>query len=321
MKKRRKHLAIPALCALLGMFCLSGCSSSALSVGKKAEKGYSMPQILVIASTERKRYEDVCTDQIWDVMLAGEDKTFGDYLKSQLRTFLDEMKIMNLMAEERDIRLTPQEQTAMSEAAQEYYGALTAADREHMELTEEEVLELYEDYCMAEKLVQELTEGMNLEVSDSEAKVIVVQEVKTEERQAAETLQAAASEEGADFSALAEAAGLTVTERSLGRKEESAAYEEAAFSLSAGEVSVPVEKDGSYYVIKCVNEYDREATALRKEQIYTNRRQKAFRDLYDSYCQEIRISYSGVSFETLQMKTEKVAEEADFFEIYQKHIQ
>lgn len=280
-----------------------------------------MPQILVIASTERKRYEDVCTDQIWDVMLAGEDKTFGDYLKSQLRTFLDEMKIMNLMAEERDIRLTPQEQTAMSEAAQEYYGALTAADREHMELTEEEVLELYEDYCMAEKLVQELTEGMNLEVSDSEAKVIVVQEVKTEERQAAETLQAAASEEGADFSALAEAAGLTVTERSLGRKEESAAYEEAAFSLSAGEVSVPVEKDGSYYVIKCVNEYDREATALHKEQICTNRRQKAFRDLYDSYCQEIRISYSGVSFEKLQMKTEKVAEEADFFEIYQKHIQ
>lgn len=311
----------PAICALLGMCCLAGCSSASLSVGKKTEKGYSMPQILVIASTERKRYEDVCTDQIWDVTLDGEDKTFEEYLKGQLQTFLDELKIMNLMAEEREISLTPQEQTAMSEAAEEYFGVLTAAEREHMELTEEAVLELYEDYCMAEKLVQELTEGMNLEVSDSEAKVIVVQEVKTKERQAAETLQAEASEEGTDFSALAEAAGLSVTERSLGRNEESAAYEEAAFALAAGEVSAPVEQDGSFYVLKCVNEYDREATALRKEQIYEKRRQKAFRDLYDSYCQEIRISYSGAPFEKLQLKTEKVAEAADFFEIYQKHVE
>ena len=108
---------------------------------------------------------------------------------------------------------------------------IMAAERKHKEiaartakaLTEEAVLELYEDYCMAEKLVQELTEGMNLEVNDSEAKVIVVQEVKTKERQAAETLQAEASEEGTDFSALAEAAGFSVTERSLGRNEESAA--------------------------------------------------------------------------------------------------
>ena len=312
---------IPAICALLGMCCLAGCSSASLSVGKKTEKGYSMPQILVIASTERKRYEDVCTDQIWDVTLDGEDKTFEEYLKGQLQTFLDELKIMNLMAEEREISLTPQEQTAMSEAAEEYFGVLTAADREHMELTEEAVLELYEDYCMAEKLLQELTEGMNLEVSDSEAKVIVVQEVKTKERQAAETLQAEASEEGTDFSALAEAAGLSVTERSLGRNEESAAYEEAAFALAAGEVSAPVEQDGSFYVLKCVNEYDREATALRKEQIYEKRRQKAFRDLYDSYCQEIRISYSGAPFEKLQLKTEKVAEAPDFFEIYQKHVE
>lgn len=319
--RRRKQGVLLALCTLLSLGSISGCSRSvALSGGKRTEKGYSMAQILMIASTEKKRYEEVCTDGIWDVDLGEEGETFEDYLKGKIRNFMDEMKVMNLMAEEREIGLTPQEQAAMTEAAEEYYKALTASDRERMEITQEEVQKLFENYCVAEKLVQELTEGMNLEVSDSEAKVIVIQEAEAEERQAAEAFRAKAAEETEDFSAVAEAAGIPVTERALGRKEEIASYEDAAFALASGEISPVIEEDGSFYVLKCISDYDREATALRKEQIYTQRRQKAFRDLYDSYRQEIRISYSGDPFEKLQMKMDDLAEDADFFEIYQRYI-
>ena len=310
-----------ALCILLSLGGISGCSKSvALSGGKRTEKGYSMAQILMIASTEKKRYEEVCTAGIWDVDLGKDGETFEDYLKGKIRNFMDEMKVMNLMAEEREIGLTPQEQAAMSQAAEEYYGALSASDRERMEITQEEVQKLFENYCVAEKLVQELTEGMNLEVSDSEAKVIMIQEAETGDRQAAEAFRMEAAEEAADFTAVAEAAGLQVTELSLGRKEKTASYENTAFSLASGEISPVIEADGSFYVLKCISDYDREATALRKEQIYTQRRQKAFRDLYNSYRQEIHISYSGDPFEKLQMKMDDLAEKADFFEIYKRYI-
>lgn len=311
-------MLLTVLCLCAGS--LAGCSSGvSLPGGKRNEKGYSAPQIMMIASTEKNRYEKICTDALWNVEIGGEGECFETYLKGQIQNFMDEMKIMNLLAEEKGVTLTPQELGAMTAAAEEYYGALSAEDIARMELTMEDVQALYEDYCVAEKLVTELTGDMNLEVSDSEAKIIVVQQAAAADFQEAGALQKAASEENADFERCAAEAGLAVTERTLGRKEETEAYENIVFSLETGEVSPVIESDGVYYVVKCINAYDREATAARKERIYEERRQKAFRDLYDSYRQEVRISYSGAPFEKLDMNMEGCAGAADFFEIYEKH--
>lgn len=316
-------LSHTALClgGLVLLCGLTGCSRDAasLSDGKRNEKGYSTPQIMMIATTEKNRYEALCTDQIWKVQTGNDGESFEEYLTGQIQGFMEEMRVMNLLAKEREVDLTPQELTAMTEAAEEYYGALTGDDIERMELTREEVQELYEDYCVAEKLVTELTGGMDLEVSDSEARMVVVKEVRAEDAQTAEALRTAALAEGADFEACAAEAGLPVTERAFGRKEETPEYEEAAFSLVAGEVSQVLKKDGAWYVLQCVSDYDREATAARKELIYEERRQRAFREIYDGYRQEIKISYSGDPFEELGLSTGGCAEEADFFEIYRKY--
>lgn len=320
-----KKRAISALCAAvcLCMGILSGCGSSGVSLpgGKRSEKGYSLPQIQMIAATEKNRYEEICTEQIWSAEAGSGEEDFETYLKGQIQNFMDEMKVMNLLAEEREVVLSPEEQAAMTAAAEEYYGALTAEDIQRMELTQEAALELFEDYCMAEKLVAALTEGMNLEVSDSEAKVIVVQQAETPDRQTAEKLREAALEEGADFESCAAEAGIEITERSLGRKEETAEYETAAFALLTGEISPVIAQEGRYYVVKCINDYDREATAARKELIYEERRQKAFCDLYESYRQDVKITYTGAPFEVLDLTADGCAKAADFFEIYEKHME
>lgn len=44
-------------------------------------------------------------------------------------------------------------------------------------MDKQDVYELYEDYHLANKLVDELTGQVDLEISDSEAKVITVQEI------------------------------------------------------------------------------------------------------------------------------------------------
>ena len=326
-RKNRRRQAGPAFGGILlflltlSLAVLAGCGKGAsLADGKRNEKGYSLPEIMVIAMTEKNRYEEICTDQIWKTNVEGE-KDFETYLTGQIRDFMEELKVMNLLAEERGMTLTAEERADMAEAAAEYFGNLTKEDIQYMNITEENVRTVYEDYCMAEKLVEELTDGLNLEVSDSEAKVIRFEQAAVSERQTAENLAAAASQENADFRRCAEEAGISVTDRRLGRKEEPEAFEKAAFELTTGQVSGVIESDGMYYVLKCTNDYDEEATAARKQVIFEERKRKAFQEIYDSFRSNVNLTYTGDPWEKLDLAAGSYGAGADFFQIYQKHMQ
>ena len=208
---------MPVLLLALCLLFLAGCGQGAsMPAGRKSEKGYSLPEIMVIAMTEQNRYEEICTDQIWNVEIAEEGENFASYLTGQIKNFMEELKIMNLLAQDRNMSLSPEERSEMAAAAAEYFGNLTAEDIEHMGVSEEDVIAVFEDYCLAEKLVEELTNGIDLEVSDSEAKVITVMQAETADRQTAENLSLAAAQENADFEKCASDAGLSATTRQLG---------------------------------------------------------------------------------------------------------
>ena len=98
----------------------------------------------------------------------------------------------------------------MDRAAAEYFGRLPQSAIDSMGVTEADVQHIYEDYGLAEKLAGQLTDNVALEVSDSEAKVIHVSQIKTSDESEADAFQRAASQEDADFQSCAEEAGLTV---------------------------------------------------------------------------------------------------------------
>ena len=214
-QKRKTNHIHRAACALLAGLALSlglltGCGSdgSTIVVGKKNEKGYSRAEVMVIAMTEKNRYEEVCTDQIWGVSVGEKGYDFETYLKKQIRSFMDELKVMNLLAADRGISLTSEERAAMDRAAAEYFGRLPQSAIDSMGVTEADVQHIYEDYGLAEKLAGQLTGNVALEVSDSEAKVIHVSQIKTSDESEADAFQRAASQEDADFQSCAEEAGL-----------------------------------------------------------------------------------------------------------------
>lgn len=306
------------LCA--GILTVSGCSKGAMSDGK-SPKGYSQPEIMIIAMAEKNLYEDVCTDQIWNAPVPGEDENFDAYLTEQIKSFMEEMKIMNLLAEDRDVDLTSEERAEMAAAADEYYGSLSKTDISYMDVKKEDVIQVYEDYRLAEKVVEALTEGVNLEVSDSEAKVITIMEADIADQAAAESFLAAASQENADFQKCAEGAGIAVTTRQLGREEENREFEDAAFALTTGQISGVIAKGDSFCVLKCISDYDEEETTARKNIIFNERKKKAFKEIYDSFKEGITLSYSGDPYKKLNFGDEAHAENADFFEIYKKHVQ
>lgn len=298
-----------------------GCTRAAGEAGMGEEDAYMLPEIMVIVATERNRYETVYTDQIWTVEVDEAGTTMKDMLLDQIRGFLEDMEVMRLLAESRGIELTASETSQVYRLAQEYYRTLSTGDLAFIGASEEEIQTLYERYCLANRLVNELTKDVNLEISDNEAKVITVQQIVVSSVDTAQDVYSQVTAEGADFGAIAEEYSEDVEiDRSLGRGEESESYEAAAFSLEDGQISQPVESEGKYYIIKCVNSYDEEATAIRKNQLSLARKNQAFRSIYDQFKEENPARISDELWSQVNFEGGEDCITTNFFDLYREYF-
>lgn len=292
-----------AACAAgLALFLLAGCGPREASMEgeRAAEADYTQGQIMVIAATERNRYQNIYTSQLWQVEADPEGNTFEEVLKDQMGRFLVELATVDQMAQEQGVELTSQEEDSLKSLSQEYYAGLTQEDLDYMGVAQDEVYDLYCMYYRADKMVEEMTQGQNLEVSDAEAKVIEIQQIRLDTREEAEEVLTLAQEEGADFASLgARYSTDSQLARSMEWSEEMDALGEAAFALEQDAVSGIVEQDGGYYILKCVNAYDQEATAVRKERLAQEKKSEAFSGIYEPYAAEHVVVLAADTWESV----------------------
>lgn len=290
---KRKNISI--LAALFTALFLTACGTGLPIVSEVGgSQSYKDEQAMIVIATERNRYRDIYTDQIWQIQVDEAGTTFQAYLLSEIRDFMTELRTMNLLADEKDIRLSGQEKEQLRKLAEAYYDSLTAEDREYIGAGEDDIYELYEQYHRANKLVDELTGDVNLEISDSEAKVITVQEIVVSDEERAMEIHRQVAEEGADF--LSEARSVsedTEIEKQVGRSERPKAYEDEVFSLNQDEISPVFSMDGMYYIVKCINDYDEAATLERKQRLALQRKSQAFRQIYDEFSAEYPVDIKG----------------------------
>ncbi|WP_124064851.1 peptidylprolyl isomerase [Clostridium sp. E02] len=321
MKGQQRNLTIFLFIIAALAVLLTGCKSNIPLVSEISDtKAYTLPQSMVILTTERNRYQKLYTSQIWGVDLP-EGQTFESYLKKQVKEFLQEMHMMNQLAEEKGITFTGSEKEEIRKATEEYFSSLSADDIAYMGVSKADVKTMYEEYYRSNKVVVELTKDMNLEISDSEAKVIVVQQiVLTDQETAKEVLLKAENTEN-DFSSLArEYSEDDIIERNVLRGENKGAYEDAAFALSTGEISQLVKENESYYIIKCVNDYDEIATQERKAGLFKKRKKEAFDQIYSRFKQENPVTFQNDLWKKTKFSKDDKTTTDRFFEIYKKHF-
>ncbi len=313
------------LCLLIGAGLLAGCGGrggSAPAGMKEIQAGYTRGQVMVVVATERNRYQNVYTDQIWEAVSHEDGLCFEDKLMRQIRQFFTELAVMESMAGERQIELTSQEKDALSRLAQEYYGQLEEGDLDYMGVSQEEVYQLYCSYYTANKLAAQMLGEDELEISDAQAKVIHVQQIVTDSLETAQEALEAVSGGKEDFAAAA--GNYSVEEeidRTLERTEEPGPVEEAAFGLEQDEISQIVEQDGRYYILKCTNAYDEEATQRRKYKLGREKLRQAFREAYEPYAQSHEVVFENGLWEDIPFKEGESCHTTDFFELYQKYFQ
>lgn len=313
-----------AACAAgLALFLLAGCGPREASMEgeRAAEADYTQGQIMVIAATERNRYQNIYTSQLWQVEADPEGNTFEEVLKDQMGRFLVELATVDQMAQEQGVELTSQEEDSLKSLSQEYYAGLTQEDLDYMGVAQDEVYDLYCMYYRADKMVEEMTKGQNLEVSDAEAKVIEIQQIRLDTREEAEEVLTLAQEEGADFASLgARYSTDSQLARSMEWSEEMDALGEAAFALEQDAVSGIVEQDGGYYILKCVNAYDQEATAVRKERLAQEKKSEAFSGIYEPYAAEHVVVLAADTWESVDFSLGEGCTTDNFFSLYQSYF-
>ena len=308
-----RTLAAVVLTAVI--VCGCGVKETLLS-GRKSEREYGKAETMVIVTTERFRYEELYTDKIWDVAVDESGTTFEETLVNQIHDFLKELKTMSRMADEENVTLSGKERELVKQAAAQYMENLKNAG-DSFEITRDVAESLYEDYWKAEKLVETLTENVNLEVSDSEAKVITVDEIVLSDKdQADETLKKVRTE-GTDFMTVAkEVSEDQEIEKKISRGMRSEEYEQVAYALASGEISDVIGADGKYYILRCVSDYDEAATKIRKEEMVREKKNEAFYETYSEYAAKVHLAKDDSLWKNLSI-TDGEKTSADFFEIFE----
>lgn len=251
----------------------------------------TLGQAKLFLVNEKNQYEGSFGSELWQQELDGQ--TFEDYIRNMVQNQLAQMKAMVLLARRERVDLDEEEKELAKKAAEAYFSSLTQEEITILQVTEGEVRQIYEDYCLAGKIYQKLTSQVEQEISDSEARVIVVQHILFQAKEAEQDPEAIRRrlleikrrvEEGSSFSSLAaEYSEDPTIEYSFGRGEMEGAFEEAAFALSVGEVSDVVETSSGYHLIYCVNDYDVEKTTNNKATIMERWKQAAFDQVYQKF--------------------------------------
>ena len=278
----------------------------------------TLPEAMIYVMDYQRQYEGVYGVEMWEHDFGG--VTFEEYVKDTIVDQLASMKAITLMAGDYDVALSSDEENQVSQAAQEYFDALSTDQIEYMDLELKDVEGLYRDHALSGKVYEEITKDVNTEVSDDEARIITVQQIRLDSSETAQTVKEQL-DSGRDFAAVASAYSLdSQITYTFGRGEHDSAYEEAAFVLENDQVSDIIETEDGYYILKCVNNFDQEATEANKITMVEKRRDELFESVYDQLVAETPSQFNSRLWGKVHFADWTGEMPPDFLGIYEQYL-
>ncbi len=318
IKKKICLLLIAAL-ELTTVITLSGCKGMELENKTEMVEEYTEPQAMILIANERNRYEAIYSDKIWAVKVGDEESGFDKLTVQNVKDFMEELELLNLLATDRGISVNSSERDLIRRITDEYMNGLTEADLAYMGCSREDVQTLYTDYYIAEKLINSITSNVDTEISDSEVKVIRIAMIGTSDLKKAKAILKRIKIDGESFSAMASRYNeLDENEMTLMRSEKPDLIEKTAFSLEEGHTSNILAVGDMYYIINCVDGYDDQATSERKDRLSKAINTKAVREILEPYRREHLIQFMNKFWNEIDFSEPSGSTADNFFDVYNK---
>ncbi|HIU87916.1 MAG TPA: peptidyl-prolyl cis-trans isomerase [Candidatus Avilachnospira avistercoris] len=317
--KKNKLISVVMMVAMLLVSSLSMSACRGIELKNKTEEveGYTESQAMIVLTNEMNRYRKAYTDDILKVEAGDSGESFEELLIDNVKAFLEQVKLLCMLAEERGISVTSQERDSIRALSELYYSSLTPEDKDYIGCSLEDVQRVYEDYFLADKLINELTKNAGSEISDSEAKVIEIQQIALSDEKKALAVLKLLKIDGLDFATLASRYNeAEETALSLRRDTIGGLYEDTAFSLDEGEISNIIKTGDLYYILKCTNGYDEKATQERKRLIENAIDTSAFSEVYEGYKEEHNIRFGERFWNDISLGEGSASTADNFFRLY-----
>ena len=311
----RTLLALP-LALAVSLTTLTGCGMESLDrkvvfttgfsdqeVFRIEDSSCSLTEMMYYLNNTQKSYESSFGSGIWQQQT--DSGTVEDRLKDSVLAKVAQIKAMNLLAAENGIELDENEIKEASAKASEYFATLTDDDKKAMnDVTLEDIISIYEEQAVADKLYDYIIRDINPEISDDEARTITVEQIliktstvdddgnrveyTSREKDAAhmrarEVLKKIMNEEATFEELMAEYNEADESTISFGKGEMESSFEDAAFDLGTDKVSGIVETSEGYAIIKCISTFNREETEANKVDIVEERKREVFGAQYDAF--------------------------------------
>lgn len=299
----------------------------------------TLPEIMVYLTNIQNQYERIYGSEIWNVDLDG--ITLEENVKDIALAQIAQIKTMNLMAEQYEVELTEEENAQVQNAAKAYYSSLNETEIEAMGAEEDTIENLYKEYALAGKVYRYIIKDINPEISDDEARTIIVQHIllktyamdgtgkKIEYTQkskedaydiAYEAWEKASA--GEDFDELIRRYSEDdKSTYSFGKGEMDPAFENAAFNLGTGEISDIVTTEYGYHIIKCISPFDKEETDSNKVKIIEQRKKEVFGQEYNAFVDTLTRRLNEDLWESVHFIHDENVTTSNFFDVYNTYFE
>jgi foldase protein PrsA len=247
-------------------------------------------------------------------------KKFEQYVKSITMDEITRIYSMAALASDQGLELDEDEKEMVDWAGEDCYRSLSDEERDMLDITQDEITQVYEKYALSNLVYRTLVQDVNQEVSDDEARVMEIRQIFTVDESRAKAALAELEGE-AEFSSVAanynEADEISLT---LMRGQLPEQAEQAAFAMDNGEISDIVETDEGYYIFYCENKFEEELTQEHKDDIVEQRRQTAFDSVYEPFAESLRSQLNQNAWDSISVRDMENCSFSDFYRIYDKYL-
>lgn len=328
---------------LLFSFVLAGCSQREIVITtgfypgelmRINDKNCQKSEYMLYLTTIQNQYEAVYGEALWSQSENG--VSLEEKVKDMVLAKIAQVKVMNLMAESYGLSLDSSETEKVKEASGAFYDSLNDTEKELIGISLEDVVSIYGEYALANKVYEYVIRDVNPEISDDEARSVTVQKILIK------TCDVNEDGEQVEYSvrsreeakARAEAALREVnlgeesfesisakyneddsTSMSFKRGEMEQEIEEAAFSLDKEEISGLVETSKGFYILKCISDFDVYSTQLNKVEILKTRKQEVFGETYDAFLQSLSKTLNEKLYSEIIMIHNPEVTTSNFFDV------
>lgn len=268
----------------------------------------STQEALLYLASIKNEYTDTFGQEIWSVSNNG--VTVEDNIKDMVLGRIIKIKVMNLMAADMNVQLDDDMRKQVEARAKEYYDSLPESEKKHLGNIEyEDVRQYYMDMEVAELLYQELTNDVNAEISDDEARTVVVKQIfisygkndvdRMDARSKAEEVSERLQNGESFDKLLGEYSDLGEQSMSYQKGDLDDTLETCIFNMGKDEVSKVLEGLDGYYIMYCVNPNDLSVTDVTKAEIIEERKKVAFDEKYQRYFETVTYYINDEAWEKL----------------------